>query len=135
MFSHVFLDCTVVRWKKPPGTSDEVSYQDSWLVAENLDHNSLAAAFRMFPVSADPVYTRHQLLSSQSGVVGKDELSSLSCLEFSDSEEEEEEEGSCYEEEEEVEVSSEVTRGGDECERDAVKDFNVSNLRDSGELA
>ena len=89
----------------------------------------------MFPVSADPVYTRHQLLSSQSGVVGKDELSNLSCLEFSDSEEEEEEEGSCYEEEEEVEVSSEVTRGGDGCDRDAVKDFNVSNLRDSGELA
>lgn len=116
---------------------DEISYQDSWLIAENLDHNLLAVAFRKFPVSADPVYTRHQ------GVVGKDELSSFSSLEFSDSEEEEEEgsryereeeeeeEGSRYEEEEEVEVSSEVTQsydgGGDE-------DIDVSNLRDSGEL-
>jgi hypothetical protein len=93
-------------------------------------------------MSADPIYTPHELLSSQSGVVGKDELFSFSSLEFSDSEEEEEEEeeeeGSHYEEEEEVDVSSEVTQyndgGGDEYERDA-DDFNVSNLRDSGELA
>lgn len=88
-------------------------------------------------MSADPVYTRHQ------GVVGKDELSSFISLEFSDSEEEEEEEGSryeeeeeegsCYEEEEEVEVSSNNDGGSDECDRDA--DCDVSNLRDSGELA
>ena len=43
-----------VSWKKPPNCIDSSEYEPCWLVAENLDHNSLAAAFQMFPADADP---------------------------------------------------------------------------------
>jgi hypothetical protein len=50
------FDCAVVSWVIPENyTGDRDYYKPSWLPAENLDHNSLMAAFRKFPADADPV--------------------------------------------------------------------------------
>ena len=53
------LYLAVVSWKIPADyTGDESYYDPSWLIAENLDQNSLAAAFKQFPMDADPDYTK-----------------------------------------------------------------------------
>jgi hypothetical protein len=41
-----------VRWKSTSLSANEES--TCWLIAENLDQNSLASAFRLFPVDLDP---------------------------------------------------------------------------------
>jgi len=46
----------LVSWKDKitEGSSATKTYEPSWLVAENLDPNSLVEAFRKFPVAGDP---------------------------------------------------------------------------------
>ena len=44
----------LVRWKNPPDYDGEGHfYDDDWQIAENLDHYSLASAFRLFPMDGD----------------------------------------------------------------------------------
>ena len=44
----------LVRWKNPPDYDGEGHfYDDDWQIAENLDHHSLASAFRLFPMDGD----------------------------------------------------------------------------------
>jgi hypothetical protein len=83
---------TVVQWKKPPpGTKyNEQSYEPSWTIAENLDQNSLADAFRRFPQDAD-----REVLRSGATEEGGEEngvQSDLDIIEFSSDDEDDGEE-------------------------------------------
>ena len=49
-----------VRWKSSSLSANEES--TCWLIAENLDQNSLASAFRQFPVDLDPDDRRHSTI-------------------------------------------------------------------------
>mmetsp|Transcript_38829 Transcript_38829/g.93413 ORF Transcript_38829/g.93413 Transcript_38829/m.93413 type:complete len:682 (-) Transcript_38829:36-2081(-) len=83
-----------VSWKIPSGYSgDESDYEPSWLIAENLDQNSLAAAFRQFPMDADPDHDKDAKMKSKEEEE-KDQVEHFLDLEddFSDDDEEEEEE-------------------------------------------
>ena len=53
--TYIYRDYIVVSWKIPAGYTggDKAYYDPSWLIAENLDQNSLADAFKKFPVDAD----------------------------------------------------------------------------------
>ena len=51
---YTFTIFTVVSWKIPDDYTGDKSYYDpSWLIAENLDQNSLADAFCKFPMDGD----------------------------------------------------------------------------------
>ena len=145
---------TVVRWKKPSGAYYDVEeYEDSWMIAENLDQNSLADAFRRFPADADRV--RDDGKQRGKGVEEveeeeEEESGGLDIDDFSDDDEEEEEEeeddGGGEEEggDDALEKSSDGMCGDDEEEcggggggraatKDA-KDPDVAHLGESGEF-
>jgi len=115
----------MVSWKKPSDfNGDETYYEPSWLIAENLDQNSLATAFRMFPMDADP--------DRKSGEEDEDQVGHF---EFEDDVSDDEEEESEEEEECIVEKSLDDMQEYDEEDvgtfTDVVKDRDVSNLEDS----
>ena len=119
----------VVSWKIPTDYTGDKSYYDpSWLIAENLDQNSLAEAFKKFPMDADPKREDDAKLKSEE----KEEEDQSSELDFSDDEEEEEEEEESDDEEEELEKSSSDEMQEYEEKEDVVKDPDVSHLEDSG---
>ena len=125
----------VVSWKIPTDFTGEKSYYDpSWLIAENLDQNSLAEAFKKFPMDADPKREDDAKLKSEEKE--KDEVDHFELdddeLDFSDDEEEEEQESD--EEEEELEKSSSDEMQEYEEKEDVVKDPDVSHLEDSGKF-
>lgn len=115
----------MVSWKQPP---NESYYEPSWLIAENLDQNSLASAFRQFPMDADPDREQdNKLNSTEEDWAGHFELED----DFSDDEDEESDEEDMldkssddmqeYEEEDNTGKATGVVKGPD-----------VSHLEDSG---
>ena len=128
----------VVSWKIPTDYTGDKSYYDpSWLIAENLDQNSLAEAFKKFPMDADPKREDDAKLKSEEkeeeDQAGYFELDDDE-LDFSDDEEEEEEEEESDDEEEELEKSSSDEMQEYEEKEDVVKDPDVSHLEDSGKF-
>lgn len=127
------LSCLAeVSWKKPPSnyTGDESDYEPSWLIAENLDQNSLASAFRQFPMEADP---DRRIPPGGTKVKAKAmEDHARSWNDFSDDESEEDSE---EEDEEMMENSSDDMQDCEEEESNKfgdVKDPGVSDLEESG---
>ncbi|KAL7544845.1 hypothetical protein ACHAWF_008206 [Thalassiosira exigua] len=130
----------LVSWKIPPEYDGPSSYYDPvWLIAENLDQNSLASAFEKFPAEGDVAPhgdggggARRSARAAKAENGGEEEESEL---EFSDDEEESEEE---EDEGEEADGSADdVLREYDDDEGrgkrapDGPKDPNVSRLEDS----
>jgi hypothetical protein len=136
--THVYLSKNaVVSWKKPSSYSrDDSYYEPSWLVAENLDQNSLASAFRMFPMDADP--DRREAKGKMEE--DEEEAQDLDLQDdFSDDDEEESDEEESDEEEDVMDKSSddmmpeyEEEDGGKYV--DISKDAEISHLEDSGKF-
>ena len=128
--SYILQHLIVVSWKIPDDYTGDKSYYDpSWLIAENLDQNSLAEAFKKFPMDADPKREDNAKLKSE-----EKEEEDQAELDFSDDEEEEEEEEESDDEEEELEKSSSDEVQEYEEKEDVVKDPDVSHLEDSGKF-
>lgn len=133
----------LVSWKKPPDHDDATGgeeetadddYEPSWLIAENLDQNSLVDAFRKFPTDADPKRSK----GSKNAKTKPAKIDEDREVDFSDDEDDEEsDEEEEYEEEEDVEKSSSDDmqeydeEDGDKSASVVVKDREVSHLEDS----
>lgn len=134
------MSFAVVSWKVPSDyTGDKAYYDPSWLIAENLDQNSLADAFRKFPVDADPVIHERSRNDKKLKSVPEDHADTLDIVDFSDDDEEEESDDE--EADTDVEKSSnDMQEYEDEDDDDAgeeaakAKDPNVSHLEDSGKV-
>jgi len=127
----------LVSWKVPADYDGDASYYDpSWLIAENLDQNSLASAFRKFPMDGDPdrEIVRMQQIEMDAKGVAVDECLDLGDY-FSDDEEKEMEEDSEDEDDETTDIMQEydVEEQSDKSAK-VVKDPDVSCLEESGEL-
>ena len=130
----------LVSWKVPADyDGDASSYGPSWQIAENLDQNSLASAFRKFPVDGDPdreSVRRMQQIEMDTKGVAVDECLDLGDF-FSDDEEKEMEEESEDEDDETTDIMQEydvdVEEQSDKSAK-VVKDPDVSCLEESGEL-
>lgn len=127
-----------MSWKKPSNyTGDESYYEPSWLIAENLDQNSLAAAFRQFPMDGDPDRSsKTQDSELKTDVDEEDQAGHFDIVEdddFSDDEEEDEES-----EGEEDATSDDMQEYEEDDEgkttTKTVKDPDVSHLEDSGKF-
>ena len=130
----------VVSWKKPRNLDlvDAADYEPSWLVAENLDQHSLAAAFQMFPADADPIHVEvAQKLHDEEG--GQSDIDDG----FSEDEEEEDEESgddgegveddaSSFEDDIQDYDNAEDDNGGSKPSSNVADDPNISHLEDSG---
>ena len=141
--THMFI-CTlthieVVSWKIPSGYSgDESDYAPSWLIAENLDQNSLAAAFRQFPMDADPDHDKDAKTKSKEEEE-KDQVEHFLDLEddFSDDDDEEDEEDEENDGDKEGISSDDMQEYEEEeggSKANAAKYPGVSHLEDSGEF-
>ncbi len=136
----------VVRWKKPShGTKyNEQSYEDSWTIAENLDQNSLADAFRRFPQDAD-----REVLRSGATEEGGEENDGQSGLDSDDFSSDDDDDGEEDREEEDdsdnIGISSngmqnynddydEEDGSGNKAAMDDT-DPNVAHLKESGEFS
>ena len=129
----------LVSWKVPADYDGDASdYDPSWQNAEDLDQNSLALAFRKFPVDGDPdresARRMQQIEMDTEGVV-VDECLDLGDY-FSDDEEKEMEEESEDEDDETTDIMQEydVEEQSDNKSAKVVKDPDVSCLEESGEL-
>lgn len=114
------------------------------MIAENLDQNSLADAFRKFPTDTDRVRDRDRNREATMSRLNAQEeaQSGLDPDDFSDDEEEDEEEEDDSDEEEEDDKLDKSSDGAQDSDDDddgggkAVKDIkdpDVAHLEDSGE--
>jgi hypothetical protein len=127
----------LVSWKVPADYDGDASYYDpTWLIAENLDQNSLASAFRKFPMDGDPdrESVRMQQIEMDAKGFAVDECLDLGDY-FSDDEEKEMEEDSEDEDYETTDIMQEydVEEQSDKSAK-VVKDPDISCLEESGEL-
>ena len=134
--SNVIIFFAVVSWKKPANyTGDESLYEPSWLIAENLDQNSLVDAFRKFPTDACPDRSASSGMQDTKNLKTPEDQMGLDNDDFSDEDEEEQ-----SEEEEEEDVSDDIMQeyeeedNGKSSEEDRAKDPDVSHLEDSGKV-
>ena len=145
MLIYTHRDYIVVSWKIPAGYTggDRAYYDPSWLIAENLDQNSLADAFKKFPVDADQDRSMQDEANVKSEGSEKDQADASFELEdeivFSDDEESDGEEDDEEEEDDFAKSSDELQEYDDDDDDDddetkkaaAVKDPGISHLEES----
>lgn len=122
----------LVSWKKPSDyTGDESYYDPSWLIAENLDQNSLADAFRKFPMDADPDQDSED--TKMKAEEDEDQAGHLGLDDFSDDEEEESDDEYLEDSDKALDDMQDYDEDDKESGKPAavVKDRAVSQLEDS----
>jgi len=111
-----------VSWKIPLRYTGDINYSNSWLIAENLDQNSLAEAFKQFPMEADPPKSSDTKMKCEEVDIQQPAL----LLDLNDDLSEDE-----MEESEDEEVEELIDDDEEAAETVKEKDPDVSHLEDS----